>query len=88
MRIIVGVGLMIFLDLLIEPIAPVLDFWAFDGGEAPLQNYIGWVVVALFLQSTFHYLKVSVEGWFPHQLYLLQIIFFAVLLIKQTTIGI
>ena len=83
-----GVGLMIFLDLLIEPIAPVLDFWAFDGGEAPLQNYIGWVVVALFLQSTFHYLKVSVEGWFPHQLYLLQIIFFTVLLIKQTTIGI
>ena len=30
----------------------------------------------------------SKKGWFPHQLYLLQIIFFTVLLIKQTTIGI
>ena len=88
MRTVIGVGLMIFLDLLIEPIAPVLDFWVFDGGEAPLQNYIGWTAVALFLQSIFHYFRVSVQGWFPHQLYLLQIIFFTILLIKQTTIGI
>lgn len=88
MRTVIGVGLMIFLDLLIEPIAPVLDFWGFDGGEAPLQNYIGWTAVALFLQSIFHYFRVSVQGWFPHQLYLLQIIFFTILLIKQTTIGI
>ena len=40
MRIIIGVGLMIFLDLLIEPIAPILDFWVFEGGEAPLQNLV------------------------------------------------
>tara|TARA_B100001057_G_scaffold87778_1_gene83721 strand:- start:35 stop:688 length:654 start_codon:yes stop_codon:yes gene_type:complete len=88
MRTVIGVGLMIFLDLLIEPIAPVLDFWIFDRGVAPLQNYIGWTAVALFLQSNFHYFRVSVQGWFPHQLYLLQIIFFTILLIKQTTIGI
>jgi putative membrane protein len=87
MRIIIGVALMLFLDLLIEPIAPVLDFWVFEGGEAPLQNYIGWTAVAFFLQFIFHFFKISVEGWFPHQLYLLQIIFFTVLLIKQTTIG-
>jgi bisanhydrobacterioruberin hydratase len=85
MRIIIGVGLMIFLDLLIEPIAPELDFWVFDGGEAPLQNYIGWAAVALFLQAVFHYFKISIVGWFPHQLYLLQIIFFTLLLIKKTT---
>ena len=87
MRIIIGVGLMLFLDLLIEPIAPVLDFWLFEGGEAPIQNYIGWAAVALFLQSIFHYFKISIKGWFSHQLYLLQIIFFTVLLIKETTIG-
>lgn len=88
MRIIIGVGLMIFLDLLIEPIAPILDFWVFEGGEAPLQNYIGWTAVALFLQAVFHYFNITIKGWFSHQLYLLQIIFFTVLLIKQTTIGI
>ena len=79
---------MILLDLLIEPIAPILDFWVFEGGEAPLQNYIGWTAVALFLQAFFHYFNITIKGWFSHQLYLLQIIFFTVLLIKQTTIGI
>ena len=74
MRIVIGVCLMIFLDLLIEPIAPVLDFWAFEGGNAPLQNYIGWTAVAIFLQSIFHYFRVEVKGWFPNQLYILQII--------------
>ena len=88
MRIVIGVCLMIFLDLLIEPIAPELDFWAFEGGNAPLQNYIGWTAVAIFLQSIFHYFRIEVKGWFPNQLYLLQIIFFTVLLIKQNTIGI
>ena len=88
MRIVIGVCLMILLDLLIEPIAPVLDFWAFEGGNAPLQNYIGWTAVAIFLQSIFHYFRIEVKGWFPNQLYILQIIFFTVLLIKQNTIGI
>ena len=88
LRIVIGVCLMIFLDLLIEPIAPVLDFWAFEGGNAPLQNYIGWTAVAIFLQSIFHYFRIEVKGWFPNQLYILQIIFFTVLLIKQNTVGI
>ena len=88
MRIVIGVCLMIFLDLLIEPIAPVLDFWAFEGGNAPLQNYIGWTAVAIFLQSIFHYFRIEVKGWFPNQLYILQIIFFTVLLIKHNTVGI
>ena len=87
MRIIIGVGLMLLLDLLIEPIAPRLDFWVFEGGEAPLQNYVGWGAVAFCLQFGYHFLKIKVESGFPNHLYLLQIIFFTVLLIKQTTIG-
>ena len=58
MRIVIGVCLMIFLDLLIEPIAPVLDFWAFEGGNAPLQNYIDWTAVAIFLQSILDELEI------------------------------
>ena len=53
---------MILLDLLIEPIAPVLDFWVFDGGEAPLQNYIGWTAVALFLQIIFSLFSDNSKG--------------------------
>ena len=87
MRVLIGVGLMVFLDLLMEPLAPVLDFWIFDGEEAPLQNYLGWAAVAIFLQFGYYFLKVRVNGSFPFHLYLLQIIFFSVLLIKNTTVG-
>jgi len=87
MRVLVGVGLMLFLDLLMEPIAPALDFWVFDGKEAPLQNYLGWVAVAIFLQFVYYLLKVRINSSFPFHLYLLQIIFFSVLLIKFTTDG-
>ena len=87
MRVLIGVGLMLFLDLLMEPLAPVLDFWVFDGEEAPLQNYLGWAAVAIFLQFGYYFLKVKINGSFPYHLYLLQIIFFSVLLIKHTTVG-
>ena len=87
MRVLIGTGLMLFLDLLMEPLAPVLDFWVFDGREAPLQNYLGWAAVATFLQFGYYFLKVRINGSFPYHLYLLQIIFFSVLLIKHTTVG-
>ena len=87
MRVFIGLGLMLFLDLLMEPLAPVLDFWVFDLGEAPLQNYLGWAAVAIFLQFGYYFLKVKINGSFPYHLYLLQIIFFSVLLIKHTTVG-
>ena len=87
MRVFIGLGLMLFLDLLMEPLAPVLDFWVFDGEEAPLQNYLGWAAVAIFLQFGYYFLKVKINGSFPYHLYLLQIIFFSVLLIKHTTVG-
>ena len=87
MRVLIGTGLMLFLDLLMEPLAPVLDFWVFEGKEAPLQNYLGWAAVAIFLQFGYYFLKVRIIGSFPYHLYLLQIIFFSVLLIKHTTVG-
>ena len=87
MRVFIGLGLMLFLDLLMEPLAPVLDFWVFDGEEAPLQNYLGWAAVAIFLQFGYYFLKVKINGSFEYHLYLLQIIFFSVLLIKHTTVG-
>ena len=86
-RVFIGAGLMLFLDLLMEPLAPVLDFWVFVGKEAPLQNYLGWAAVAIFLQFGYYFLKVRINGSFPYHLYLLQIIFFSVLLIKYTTLG-
>jgi len=81
-KIFTGIGLMLLLDLLIEPIAPILDFWEFDDGFATIQNYIGWLLVSLPLHFFFHYWKVAINSYFTHHLFLLQLIFFMTLTLK------
>ena len=45
-----GAMLMVVLDFFIEPVAPVFDFWHWDAGYAPLQNFVAWFFVALCMQ--------------------------------------
>lgn len=45
---IIGAFLMVVLDLWMEPVAPILDYWSFNG-VAPFSNYAGWFGVALLL---------------------------------------
>ncbi|MGC6479970.1 MAG: carotenoid biosynthesis protein [Flavobacteriaceae bacterium] len=81
-RVALGVGLMLFLDLLIEPMAPKLDFWEFAGGKAPLQNYFGWILVALPLHLVFHLLRLKPPFLYAVHLYTLQVLFFLILLMR------
>lgn len=46
-------SLMLGLDVLLEKLAPTFDFWEFEGGEAPLQNFIGWFFIAFIAQFLF-----------------------------------
>ena len=87
-RIIVGIGLMLFLDLVMEPVAPILDFWSFKSGLASFNNYIGWAVIAFPLQFIFHKVKLHTDGSFAFHLYFLQFLFFTILLLKINTLGI
>jgi uncharacterized membrane protein len=79
---------MLSLDLVMEPIAPVLDFWTFAEGVASFHNYVGWSLVALPLQMGFHQWNIKVVGAYPFHLYILQFLFFTILLIKINSIGI
>ena len=81
-RVLLGVVLMLFLDVLIEPMAPVLDFWEFKGGIAPLQNYFGWALVALPLQLLFQMLRLKPPFLYAVNLYTLQVLFFLILLMR------
>tara|TARA_B100000767_G_scaffold270502_1_gene294321 strand:- start:21312 stop:21971 length:660 start_codon:yes stop_codon:yes gene_type:complete len=85
-RIIIGLSLMLLLDFMIEPIAPILDFWEFESGKAPMQNYFGWFLVAFPLQFFYHFWKVDIKHWFTHHLFLLQLLFFMILLLKINTL--
>lgn len=38
---------MVGLDIKMEQMAPILDFWEFNGGVAPIQNFTAWAAVSL-----------------------------------------
>jgi len=42
--------IMVFLDILIEPVAIELGWWSWDISSVPLQNYLMWFVVSVIMQ--------------------------------------
>ena len=74
-----GAILMILLDLIIEPVAPLLGFWIFDLPTVPLQNYIGWFVIGLTTQYIYHFNIERKEHSFSINLLLVNSIFFTFL---------
>jgi len=45
--------MLVGVDALMEPVAMALEFWHWPGGHVPLQNYVGWFLVAVVLCSLF-----------------------------------
>ena len=67
------------LDYLIEPIAIQYDFWTWENGNIPVQNYIGWFLTALFLHCIFVYLPFKKVNRVAVALYVCEVVFFVVL---------
>ena len=76
LRAAIGAGLMVFLDLFIEVSAPRLDYWFFEGGIAPVQNYVMWFIVAYALQLVFQRSGMKGDLRFSLHLYAAQLLFF------------
>ena len=79
-KVMLGSFLMVFLDILIEPLAPVLNFWEFEGGIAPIKNYIGWFITSFLIQLIYQKMKINFSPLFSILIYLTQMGFFILLL--------
>ncbi len=75
----ISAALMTGLDLLIEPVAMSLDFWQWQDGIIPWQNYIAWFVVSYALLLLFHYLDFKKQNRLGLGIYVIQIVFFGTL---------
>jgi bisanhydrobacterioruberin hydratase len=69
--------LMTVLDIWMEPVAPIFDFWTFEGGQAPLLNYAGWWVVSLVIQWFYLPFEVRCARSLRWHLFALFLLFFA-----------
>jgi len=75
-RIFTGAFLMVLLDYAMEVSAPIFDFWTFNGGIAPVENYITWFVVAALLHWLYQKANFKGDFKFSISLYLVLFIFF------------
>ena len=57
--------LMVLIDYVIEPVAPILDFWKFESNPVPFSNYRDWFFVAVVMQYilSFRELKSTMFYW-------------------------
>ena len=67
---------MLIIDITLEPIAPILDYWEFSGSVAPVQNYIGWTFTSLLTISIYQFHYSNKEFIFSINLFLAQLLFF------------
>lgn len=79
MVLVVAALLVTGIDLLIEQVAPKLDFWQFENGLPGLHNYLGWIGVAFFTSYFFYPTIIKGNRSVSLIILILQIIFFTTL---------
>lgn len=70
-------GVVVGIDVLIEPVAVRLDFWSWAGGSIPFQNYVAWYVVAFGLLWLFYQLTFPKQNRLAGLFLICQILFFS-----------
>lgn len=75
-----GALLLVILDVLIEQNAHKYGFWSWLDGDIPLQNYIAWFIISFIFLLLFHSLHFRKENKLAPVLYIVQLLFFGVLL--------
>ena len=76
LRILSGATLMLLLDILMEPVVAQLNFWEFTPNLPPIENYISWFLLALFMHYLFQKSHIKGDQVFSLNLFAVQLIFF------------
>lgn len=71
-------GIMVFLDILIEPVAIQLDFWHWKNEQIPAQNYLAWFGISFLIELLFFNLNFNKKNDIAGLLLGLQFLFFLV----------
>ncbi len=74
-----GATALIFLDFIIEPVAMAYNFWNWENGIIPTQNYIAWWLTSVILLLIFFKILGTKNNKVAIALLALQLIFFGIL---------
>jgi putative membrane protein len=76
----IGAFLMTLLDAAIEVSAPRFDFWEFEGGVVPLQNYIAWFCIAFTAHMGYQIFKPKTHKLISMHVLVSMFVFFTIFL--------
>ncbi|WP_282036988.1 carotenoid biosynthesis protein [Saccharicrinis aurantiacus] len=68
--------LMVIYDVVMEQVASILDMWYWQDDVIPLQNYLGWFVIASLFTSILLGFKVNAINRIAKYIYIVQFVFF------------
>jgi putative membrane protein len=70
---------MVGLDLIIEQVAPLCNFWYWKNGIIPLQNYIAWFIISFLIALIVQKHLCSPKNKVAFSFYFIQLFFFLIL---------
>jgi len=68
-------------DMVLEPVAIKLDYWNWQNGKIPLQNYLAWFAISFIVSWFFNRMNLHIKTDLPKIYLIVQTIFFVSLLI-------
>jgi putative membrane protein len=71
--------LIVFLDVLIEPVAIKLDYWDWENETIPFKNYLTWFVVSFLIQWVVIRINININSFITFIILLIQFLFFGFL---------
>ncbi len=75
----IGAGMMVVLDLFIEPVAMKYNFWMWRNGIIPVQNYVAWFMLSFVLLLLFYVFSFVKHNKFANAFFFVQLCFFILL---------
>lgn len=75
----IGAGIMLIYDIILEPVAIWLNMWQWQNNIIPLQNYITWFVIAFIMFLVWNYYYKNWINLFARYLIIIQLLFFLTL---------
>ena len=75
-----GAILMTGLDIIIEVSAPRFDYWEFENGIVPLQNYMGWLGTAFLAHLAYQKFNIKTNNILSWHIYVSILVFFGAFL--------
>jgi putative membrane protein len=75
--------IMVLYDVLLEPVAVRFDFWNWNGGAIPMQNYIAWWIIAFLMLLGITYFTKNLKNRIALYIIAVQAIFFIIVILQQ-----